>query len=444
MLSSLKLADDDRFDLVQAALKKVVPAVERIRVRRVKGAPPSGVRETIQLDVRGAQDLPAQVLSEGTLVTVALLTSICAGEGRRLVLLDDIDHGLHPVAQVELVRQIKRLLAEMPDVQIVATTHSPFILDELDPADVCVCALRADGSVAVKRLSEHPDAGKVKGALSGGQNLDARPRREVGRGRERLMRIAVFCEAAGDFSTAAGLCDRVLREEGPEWVREHLAFRPVDDVREWVGADGRPFFDVHRIHAEARERGIRLPRNQFRGQAGGFGALLAYTAFLLARDEASRSGPIESVVLVWDMDDQGDARRRGLDEGRRAASHYLAMIVGCPDPEREVWVLAGFEPANRVEHDRLEEERRALELHPCVEAHRLRDKDEQAPRSAKRVLRKLTDGDPEREARCWNEAPLAVLRARGEHSGLAAFLDELTTLLAPALGRPAHREKADR
>jgi predicted ATPase len=169
VLSSLKLLDDDRFESVQAALKRIVPSVERIRIRRTGGSAPGTVYEQIHFDLRGAADLPASVVSEGTLVVVALLTSICATSGRRLVLLDDIDRALHPAAQLELIRQMKRLLEEMPELQVVATTHSPFILDELDPSEVCVFALREDGSVATKRLSEHPDAGKVKGALSGGQ-----------------------------------------------------------------------------------------------------------------------------------------------------------------------------------------------------------------------------------------------------------------------------------
>lgn len=168
VLASLKLADDARFERIAAALAAVVPGVERLRIRRVNGDG-SGVREQIALDLQNAPGLPAHVLSEGTLVTIALLTSICALSGRRLVLLDDVDQGLHPFAQLELVRQIKRLLDEMPDLQIVATTHSPFILDELSPDDVRVFALRADGSAAVRSLAEHPESDKMKGALSAGQ-----------------------------------------------------------------------------------------------------------------------------------------------------------------------------------------------------------------------------------------------------------------------------------
>jgi hypothetical protein len=61
-------------------------------------------------------------------------------------------------------------------VQVVATTHSPYMLDELDPSEVQAFALRDDGTVASRRLSEHPEADKTRGALKA-----ARPRRREAR-----------------------------------------------------------------------------------------------------------------------------------------------------------------------------------------------------------------------------------------------------------------------
>jgi hypothetical protein len=58
---------------------------------------------------------------------------------------------------------------EFSDLQIVATTHSPYAIDLMDPSEVYAFALRDDGSVASKRLSEHPDAEKMKGSLTAGQ-----------------------------------------------------------------------------------------------------------------------------------------------------------------------------------------------------------------------------------------------------------------------------------
>ena len=181
----------------------------------------------------------------------------------------------------------------------------------------------------------------------------------------------------------------------------------------------------------SRSRSATTAPRRFQGQPGGPGALLAQTAFLVARNEGARTGPVDAIALVWDMDDQGDDRRRGLAQGRAAV--FLPMVLGRPDPEREAWVIAGFEPENAAERDRLEAEQRSLKFDPRVEARRLRDKNDRAPRNAKRVLAALTGGDPEREARCWIEAPLATLRARGGESGLAAFLDEVATCLGALL-----------
>lgn len=174
VLATLKLEQEEVFNRIQAELRKIVPSVERIRFRRAQAAK-GVIGHKIYLDLRGAPNVPAHAASEGTLVTLALLTALFSPNRPRLILLDDLDHALHPEAQVELVRQLKRLLAEMPDLQIVATTHSPYILDELDPADVQVFALRDDGSVATKRLSEHPEA--ASGTLTAGQLWSLDPER---------------------------------------------------------------------------------------------------------------------------------------------------------------------------------------------------------------------------------------------------------------------------
>jgi len=61
--------------------------------------------------------------------------------------------------------------------QIIATTHSPYMLDELPPENVIAFALRDDGTVASKPLTEHPDASKAKGALKSGELWSLDPER---------------------------------------------------------------------------------------------------------------------------------------------------------------------------------------------------------------------------------------------------------------------------
>jgi ABC-type branched-subunit amino acid transport system ATPase component len=184
VLAALKLENEEVFEQIEQELRQIVPSIQRIRVRRVRG--PQGteghIGHKIFLDFKNAPDVPAHAASEGTLVTLALLTALCSPNRPRVLLLDDIDQSLHPQAQMELMRELKKLLEGFPELQIVATTHSPYVLDELAPSDVRVFALREDGDVVCRSLDQHPQASKMSGILTAGQlwSLDPEKRWVLG------------------------------------------------------------------------------------------------------------------------------------------------------------------------------------------------------------------------------------------------------------------------
>ena len=47
-----------------------------------------------------------------------------------IVLIDEIERSLHPTLQWRLIRDLAQL-ARLLELQIIVTTHSPFVLDEL-------------------------------------------------------------------------------------------------------------------------------------------------------------------------------------------------------------------------------------------------------------------------------------------------------------------------
>jgi predicted ATPase len=184
VLAAIKLSDDERFEAIVSGLRKLVPAVKRVRIRPARVLRRLGMQDTagdhivkshvvmghqIVFDFEGAADVPAPAVSEGTLVSLALLTVLHSENRPDLVLIDDIEQALHPVAQIALMKQLAGILESFEDVQIIATTHSPFILDGVAPEQVLVFFRRDDGDIVVKRLSEHPDAQRAKGTLSAGQ-----------------------------------------------------------------------------------------------------------------------------------------------------------------------------------------------------------------------------------------------------------------------------------
>jgi predicted ATPase len=184
VLAALKLSDDERFEAVVGGLQKLVPAVKRVRIRPARVLRKIGEQQSagdhmvrvhevmghqIAFDFEDASDVAAPAVSEGTLISLALLTVLHSDNRPDLLLIDDIEQALHPVAQIELMRQLTGILELFPDLQIVATTHSPFILDGVAPEQVLVFFRRDSGEIVVKPLSEHPDARRAKGALSAGQ-----------------------------------------------------------------------------------------------------------------------------------------------------------------------------------------------------------------------------------------------------------------------------------
>ncbi len=225
----------------------------------------------------------------------------------------------------------------------------------------------------------------------------------------------VVCEADADRRTATCLADRVLCDE-VEWIEPES----LDGYRTWRGLEEG---STHTRWTSLKDIGGGFPRHflhgHFQDAPGALGAAAARKALILAK----RIRPA-AVVLMSDSD--GKDRRTGLEQVRSLPWDF-PVLVALAHPERESWVIAGFEPQGPAETKALEGLRRDLGFDPRLEAHRLRAGD----RDAKRVLAALTAGDPGRESACWNECDLDLLRERGTQTGLASYLEEVRRLLVP-------------
>ncbi|MBP6830286.1 MAG: AAA family ATPase [Deltaproteobacteria bacterium] len=174
VLSELKRTDTARFQAFERAVQEVVPTFRSLGFKRtiVQSTVPRVmsvdgqrvlvnesnrvVADEILLTFADAATLPASAASEGTLVTIGMLAAIYAEPRPRVLLVDDIDRALHPFAQRSLIEALRRALEVAPDVQVVATTHSPYLVDALAAEEVVVLGRSTGGPVRAMRLSEHP------------------------------------------------------------------------------------------------------------------------------------------------------------------------------------------------------------------------------------------------------------------------------------------------
>jgi predicted ATPase len=108
-------------------------------------------------------------LSEGTLFALAIVAVLTQPDPPEILLIDDLDKGLHPAAFSELVRVLRAAQVANPKLQIVATTHSPYLLGCFEAKEVRVFARKEDGSAACSKLTDHPDFEHWKDSLDPGE-----------------------------------------------------------------------------------------------------------------------------------------------------------------------------------------------------------------------------------------------------------------------------------
>ena len=112
----------------------------------------------------GSDVLSAENLSQGTLYLLAILTLAHAPEPPSIVCLEEADRGVHP----RLLREVRDALyrlsyplegaGERAPVQVIATTHSPYLLDLFrDHPEEVVLANKQGNAATFERLSERAD-----------------------------------------------------------------------------------------------------------------------------------------------------------------------------------------------------------------------------------------------------------------------------------------------
>ncbi len=178
VLADMKLSDSEGFTLIMDQTRAIVPTFENLRIRRAKveGGDRQGVSgNELIFDMKSAPDLPPTAVSDGTLFALGLLT-ILTGYSKQegkveeplLVLIDELERSFHPKALGELITQLRRL-AETSNVQILATSHSPYLVDCLQPEEVRITSLLLDGSATIRELGDHPEFERWKEEMTPGE-----------------------------------------------------------------------------------------------------------------------------------------------------------------------------------------------------------------------------------------------------------------------------------
>jgi predicted ATPase len=124
----------ETFELVQQDLGFIFPGLARIRF-----VPFGGSFQAVAIELEEAslsRALPLGLASFGTVRALALLAMLHDPHPPTLSCVEEIDHGLHPHA---LDRIVERLREASQRTQILVATHSPTLVNRLQPEELIVC-----------------------------------------------------------------------------------------------------------------------------------------------------------------------------------------------------------------------------------------------------------------------------------------------------------------
>ncbi len=98
----------------------------------------------------------AALLSDGTLRVLAIAAALLSVEPGTLVVIEEIDNGVHPSRARHLIEQIQRVAAER-SLRVLLTTHNPALMNALSPralAATVVCYRNEAGNSSLVRLQD--------------------------------------------------------------------------------------------------------------------------------------------------------------------------------------------------------------------------------------------------------------------------------------------------
>lgn len=111
----------------------------------------------IYFEFSGKSELvPASQISDGSLIILAFLTVANLPKPPSFILVEEPENGIHPKRLKQVLELLRGLTEREEPIQVIITTHSPYVLDFLKPEEVTLCQRATDGFITTARLSDSP------------------------------------------------------------------------------------------------------------------------------------------------------------------------------------------------------------------------------------------------------------------------------------------------
>jgi predicted ATPase len=142
-----------KFELIEHQWQQCVPEIVSLHL------PPTGPSRLMveQKNIPGSQ--PISDLSDGARLILAILTLVHQATPPPLILLEDLDHRIHPRLFEPIIKFLRDLTRTGAARQIIATTHNPYLVDEfIDEPEAVVVVEKHGGCSILANLDDRLSA----------------------------------------------------------------------------------------------------------------------------------------------------------------------------------------------------------------------------------------------------------------------------------------------
>lgn len=140
--------DVETFLDIQGKLIELFPTVKKLGLRNV-----TNQTKAVQIELVDGTRVPAEQISEGMLLYLAF-AALPYVDPVSVLLVEEPENGLHPARIADVVRILREISKE---TQVLVATHSPLVVNELEPQEVSVVTRKPGEGTKVTPIAATPN-----------------------------------------------------------------------------------------------------------------------------------------------------------------------------------------------------------------------------------------------------------------------------------------------
>lgn len=165
-------------DTYEAILKYLKPLPDRdiisIRAEKIPMTDKAMLFCTEEWTAGHTQEQSALGMSDGTLRFAGIIAMLITAENKALILLEELDKGVHPSRAKDLVKMLKEI-GKQKELDIICTTHNATFVDELGPQMIPFISHikrnEKDGCTDIHLLEENEQLARLMASKSVGDMM---------------------------------------------------------------------------------------------------------------------------------------------------------------------------------------------------------------------------------------------------------------------------------